>query len=550
MKRIALYMLLMAPVAANAQSAIDAMRLSPYQLRGTARFMAMGGAFTALGGDISTLGQNPAGVGVYRSSDIGVTLDIDLQCSSTNSLGYHQSQHNTQAACNAFGYAGGISTGNSVMPYFGWGVSYNRAASLDRTYRGGTVLSTSLSNYIANYTTNAGYQASSLYDPVTQTYTDPYGVSGSYDPYWDTNNDWLSIAAFNAHMITPVNNKANCTSYNGLWTNGTSGDAMYYTRQRGYIDEYNIDLGGNISDRFYWGIGFGITDLELRTETYYDEQLNNALIPNQTANGNAGSSDTYAYTAMTTQSHTTGNGFNFKVGFIARPIDELRLGFAIHTPTYYDITTTYYGDIDYAYYKGDIDYYNSFDGPETPSTTPVATYDWKLKSPWKIMAGIAGVIGGQGIISFDYERSFARDMRQKDGYGDELYYNTEDIKTYFDNYNTYRVGAEYRVTNNLSIRAGFNYTTAMANKDTREGYNQVYTSGTDPSYVLAKDTYYITAGIGYRFDCGIYLDATYAYRHQQSTWHAFTPYPSCEDTPRGSLLEHDNHLVFTAGYRF
>ena len=47
-----------------AQSAIDAYRFSQPDLRGTARFMGMGGAFGALGGDLSTLSQNPAGIGV------------------------------------------------------------------------------------------------------------------------------------------------------------------------------------------------------------------------------------------------------------------------------------------------------------------------------------------------------------------------------------------------------------------------------------------------------------------------------------------------------
>ena len=52
-----------------AQSAIDAYRFSQPDLRGTARFMGMGGAFGALGGDLSTLSQNPAGIGVYRSNE-------------------------------------------------------------------------------------------------------------------------------------------------------------------------------------------------------------------------------------------------------------------------------------------------------------------------------------------------------------------------------------------------------------------------------------------------------------------------------------------------
>ena len=45
---------------------------------GTARFMSMGGAFTALGGDISTLSQNPAGIGVFRTSEMMSNLRAAL----------------------------------------------------------------------------------------------------------------------------------------------------------------------------------------------------------------------------------------------------------------------------------------------------------------------------------------------------------------------------------------------------------------------------------------------------------------------------------------
>ncbi len=70
----------------SAQSAIDAYSLSQGDLRGTARFMSMAGAFGALGGDLSTLNQNPAGIGVYRSSEIGVTVDFDMQSMKTDNF--------------------------------------------------------------------------------------------------------------------------------------------------------------------------------------------------------------------------------------------------------------------------------------------------------------------------------------------------------------------------------------------------------------------------------------------------------------------------------
>ena len=63
--------------------AFDNLRLSQTELRGTSRFQSMAGAFGALGGDLSSLTQNPAGIGVYRSSDVGLTLSLDINSTDT-----------------------------------------------------------------------------------------------------------------------------------------------------------------------------------------------------------------------------------------------------------------------------------------------------------------------------------------------------------------------------------------------------------------------------------------------------------------------------------
>ena len=80
--------------------------LSQTELRGTARFMSMGGAFTALGGDLSTLTQNPAGIGVYRRSEIGATLDISPRKITSETNSTKESMSKTKVYCNNFGYVG------------------------------------------------------------------------------------------------------------------------------------------------------------------------------------------------------------------------------------------------------------------------------------------------------------------------------------------------------------------------------------------------------------------------------------------------------------
>ena len=142
-------------LGAQAQNAMDMLQVTQSQTRGTARFMSMGGAFTALGGDLSTTTQNPAGIGIFRHSEVGATLDINIQnAKAPDGQGGWNSANKTQAACNNFGYIGTARMGsNSVMKNFNWGITYNRLAQFDRTYHAyAPVTETSLSNYIASFT--------------------------------------------------------------------------------------------------------------------------------------------------------------------------------------------------------------------------------------------------------------------------------------------------------------------------------------------------------------------------------------------------------------
>ena len=78
MKRILVTVitLIVGIVSLKAQNEIDALRYSRLTPAGTARFVAMGGAFGALGADFSTLSNNPAGIGLYRSSEVTITPTI------------------------------------------------------------------------------------------------------------------------------------------------------------------------------------------------------------------------------------------------------------------------------------------------------------------------------------------------------------------------------------------------------------------------------------------------------------------------------------------
>lgn len=537
MKRIVLPAIVAAiPAIAAAQSPVQADALSQNELRGTARFMGMGGAFTALGGDLSTLGQNPAGIGVYTRSDVGITLDINMRGYKTETAAATYKDNQTKAFVNNLAYIGAMNL-DGALRTFNWGVSYGRKVSFDHITRGyNNPVQNSLTNYIAAF--SGGYSEADL------------GFGNNYNPYLDSGCDWLSILAYNSYMINPSNGTSN--SYQGLYLPGqTVSDAMYTVRESGYVDEYNIDLGGNVSDLVYWGVGVGISDISYFRYTDYSESMENGRIVsgNYLVRGNAGYN-------LYNDNHIWGSGWNLKLGLIVRPINELRIGLAVHTPTWYSLNHNYKGYTDYSYYNpnaAEVSGQNPLQGGEE---TDMASYTSKLNSPWRLMLGVAGVIDNRAIISVDYERMFYNSMTTKRQNFNDYYYTgyvsaddvNDAIGQYYQGANIVRVGLEYRVTPQFSVRLGYNAQTSNVTKDAADGMYEVMTTGTDPSYSFGKTTQYISAGIGYRYKAW-YVDAAYVYKNRKSTFHAYTDFDGYE-APSASVTDNNHSIVLSTGFKF
>lgn len=529
MKKTALAIAVAAlPLGLAAQSAVDAYTLSQTDQRGTARFMSMGGAFTALGGDLSTLNQNPAGIGVYRRSEIGATLDISPNSFTSQTATTKISKDQTKAYCNNFGYVGTVRL-DGQMRTFSWGISYNRVASFDRVYdvyNGST--SSSLSNYIAAFTGNT---------PSTD-----FDFTDTYNPYYDSDADWLSILAYSSYMINPNTSGG----YSGLFGPNTQGDAYSRVRESGYVDEYAIDFGGNVSDVLYWGIGFGITDLKYNMNANYSESMANAEIAYDrgTGPGDAGF-ELQNYRSI------SGSGWNFKAGVILKPVQQLRIGLAVHTPTWYTLSQSAYAESSFSYYnpnEGESD-----DNPYTGSDyTEDSYYNFRMNAPWKIMVGAAAVIGNSAILSLDYEHQAFGNMSVKyqDSWGEYVSddYVNDDISNYYKGTNIIRAGLEYRLTSQLSLRAGYNHSSTNVKSEAADGDLEIFTSGTNPAYTMNKSTDAVSVGLGYRYQ-QFYIDAAYVHRKKSSTYHAYTDYSSVY-APTADLTEKTNSVVLSIGFKF
>lgn len=554
------------------QGAVDAYRLSQPDMKGTARFMGMAGAFGALGGDLSTLSQNPAGIGVYRSNELGFSLNLDCQSSTSEAQGFKHDMSQTKFLLNNIGAVLTMRLPSETLPNLNFCFTYNKGASFNRIY-GGNIpkLSNSLSNYIAGISNGENLTENDLVS--TENY-DPYNpTDGGYPA------PWISILGYDSYLISPTGSGEN-TRWYGQWGDGTSGSGSFKVQEKGSVDEYNIAFGGNIMNVLYWGMDFDIVNLNYTMQSLWGENLENAYVPDQNnelvkESANWGLGNYY---------NVHGSGFNYKLGLILKPIQELRIGFAFHTPTWYNLTENFVGSVDYQYGSSE-------SGSTSTNGGYMAYNDMSFRTPWKIIASVAGVIGNNFILSMDYEWVAYNKMKfsapgsyginddwgydwdygwdwyapgapsttkaptRSFGYDDDMYGATNgDIENYYQSTNTIRLGAEYRVTPAFSLRAGYSYTTSPVKQGVRDDKEVIYTAGTRPNYRFDNHTYYITCGAGYRYQ-NFYVDLAYVYKNISSQYHAYTPDINLDvnqaiPSPQSKVNLNNSQIVLSAGFRF
>ena len=546
-KKVFAFLLCGLPLLMSAQDAFDVLQMSQTDLRGTSRFPSMAGAFTALGGDLSTLSQNPAGIGVYRNSDLGITLGLDFNSSKAGMNTLNETKFNV----NNVGYVGAIRLDSESLPNLNFGFTYNRIKSFNRRYVGGVAnIETSMSNYIAEGFVNRN--PSGPYTDADLYWTD------NFNPYFDGYAPWAAVTTFDMPTWTDgyvgiIN--AYGEKMIGLYEEGiTNGFANYEVEERGHADEYNIAFGGNISNKLYFGLDFGILDLDYRSFQAYEESLTNAYImadDNDLFMSELTDVNTKADWGLYNYLHSEGTGVNFKFGLIWKPTQALRIGAAFHTPTYYDMRDTYYVGASLKAYQDGNQLYSAEKGSNEG-------YDYSsnytIKTPWRFTGGLAGVIGTSGIISLDYEYVANETMRIGNDRGDDYPDVTYNVKTYFKPSHIIRVGGEYRVDPNWSLRAGYSFKTKQVESGVdKYDYKNIATVGTNPAYQYDNTVQHITCGVGYHYK-SFYADMAYVHQIRESVYNAFSPYDdeNYDYIPNVSadVKDNNNRISLTLGMRF
>ena len=491
----------------------DMFELSQTQFNfGTARAMAMAGAFTSLGADLSSMSINPAGLGMYRHNDISVTPMMSFARSKTNAPEYGNNSRDRFSMAN-IGVVINAYEGSRSLVSLNIGFGYNRIADLNYDY------AFQRQNQAA--TIGDAYARQLYWGGISKNSFYNGGGSGN----WNWNNIapeyWNAALAYRGFLIDQVDpNKPD--SWQPTWVTPNA-DVDHYTmlRSKGSIGEYVLSVGANINNKIYIGASLGIQSVYQRKYIDYVEEYfysdPSQAIPDF---GNSGLDYQLLRWKLNQSVIVDGTGVNFKAGVVYRPTANLRLGVAIHTPTYYSLDRKFQSAAaGLAYANNDTDpnvkpddegYISTAGDPNM--TSPLLVDDgpnsWSFVSPTRLMFGASYTFGERGVISVDYERDWYNGIRIKDnpsGLDSQSWYN-DTFRDVFKGSNILRVGAEFKPRPVLALRAGFGYSGSMLKDD---------------KTVLAspaiKQTTYYGAGIGFVLARGVLLDVAYQYMSSKTT---------------------------------
>lgn len=532
--------------AVSAQETYDNAQLATKDLNGTARYVGMGGAMEALGADISTIGTNPAGIGMFRRGMVAGSFGFNT-LSDAKSFG---NANKTNMSFDQAGFVYSMRSGRHSMLNFGF--NYTKSKNFDQILTAAGRLNNASQNKLsAMKNANGVYTLQDKNNGLVSN-------SGAY-----SQADYLySNVLFNhydANNPNDPNNAMLSEGDKGVIVNQTTGLPVYYNATcydfgrstTGYIGQYDFNVSGNSNDRFYWGFTVGIYDVHYNGSSLYSE----SLVDGNTAIGDV---------AMNDERKITGTGFDVKAGLIFRPAEEspFRIGLYVHTPTWYDLTTRNYTVLN----NNTNEAYGSTERGKSSES-----YDFKFYTPWRFGVSLGHTVGNYLALGATYEYAdyTTNDIRVNDGgevdyWGN--YYETssrdeamkQNIKNSLKGVHTVKVGMEFKPEKNFAVRLGYNYQSAMYNKNgfkdgSLESYGTYYASTTD--YTNWKDTHRFTAGVGYNYG-KFSFDLAYQYSQTNGDFYPFMSYVDDSEPKFDNVCDavkvsnKRNQLLFTVGYKF
>jgi hypothetical protein len=471
---------------------------------GSARILGLGGVNTSLGGDITSISTNPAGLGFYNRSEVSLTPSINILSNTTSYLGSDNSSSMTRFNIGNLGLVINNSKSDQVPGAWkggSFGFSYNRLNDFNKdVYYSGSNVENDYIDYILDFANTNDAGIGDYYSVDMAYYT--YLINDfSIDQNGDTLAGWDSFVEYPT-VDTPVRQSER------IKTSGSQ-------------NKWSLSYGGNFNDRFYFGLGLGIVTVSYTNEKYYEEERYPGSILNRYA--------------LYERQKVDGVGVNGNLGIIVRPINTMTIGINYTTPSVYGINDEFQTSLNSVWNESAYDYYgndSNFQGNQTEENS-LDPLTYTINTPMRLNVGATYFFNKNGFFSGDIEwidYSKAKVRSNDMDYG----VDNQEIAQRYRSVINYRLGGEYRV-GTFRFRAGYNYQAdPMANQ-------------TDMK--LAENTY--SAGIGLRKK-SFYADFTYLYSSTEGSRVPYIIDPSLEigPTPVADINYAQNQLVFSFGFLF
>jgi len=479
----------------QAQYVGDAIKYSQNFPTLSARSLSMGGAFSSLGSDFSSAYVNPAGLGLYRKSEFVISPGLQLANTSADYLGETNDDFKYQFNFSNLGYVGTYNSNNSKgLVSASYALGYNRLNNFNNfSYIRGINSQTSL---VDNFMMDIDGTDPEILDAFTNRL--------AFDAYIiDTIPG--SAYEYDTPVLLPVDQRRTVET-----TGGTG--------------QWSFSVALNFSDIWYIGMGMGINQLRYE-QTMIHSEFDNASTDTDF--------DNFHYTENL---DVNGNGINFSMGTMVRLFKIMRLGAAVHLPTYYRIEEAYLNSM-----------YSEFKSGFIPTDVngdiyAEGSFKYKLVTPLRFQGGASIQIGTMGIIAADLEYIDYGSMRlrERDNVTD-FSEDNRDIRDVYRSVVNLKVGGEARF-DNMFVRLG----------------GGIYPSPFS-SWELNSDAGHgeLTAGLGYR-SSAFFFDLGFSALFHKEKYHLYSaneynPDPLAEPvfvSHVADLNQQKYRFVASMGFRF
>lgn len=443
-KIIILAISLMATSSSYAQYTSDAFRFSQFENSVDARFGGLGGQKSSIGGDISSIYGNPAGVGMFSRSEFNFTPNLSLSNNKINTLGGNADQSKNYLTLGNVG-----------------------AVFHNRTYKSGDTKKGLLSlNLGIGYQRRASFKNEFEYNYLTNGnglgYFFAENATAEQQPQQNLQSA-INGAAYDSFLIDTISPSMIDYRPNTF----LDADQMQTVKRAGSSSDVNFTVGANISNKLFLGGSLGLSSFNYTSTETTNERGLFTDPNNQPVDYDVDYSRDF---------DTEGSGINLKLGAILKPTDELRLGLSFESPTWFSVTDNYSETL-----------YNYLDPIDGTDNYP---FEYNLTTPLKLNGGISYFIGNKGFISADLgfvDYSTIKFSSNNSNVDRDV---NREISQNYKNTINYSLGGEFKVSESFLLRAGFR----------SEG--NPYENLSDKDYTVTS----ISGGLGYRFG-DYYLDA-------------------------------------------